>query len=54
MIIQQWILNAYFNKVDIDELIQKNMEKANKKRAKKGLPPERMNKSASETLKMMQ
>ena len=30
------------------------MEKANKKRAKKGLPPERMNKSASETLKMMQ
>ncbi len=54
MIVQQWILNAYFNKVDIDELIQKNMEKANKKRARKGLPPEKMNKSASETLKMMQ
>lgn len=30
------------------------MEKANKKRARKGLPPEKMNKSASETLKMMQ
>lgn len=54
MIVQQWVLNSYFNKVDIDELIQKNIEKANKKRAKRGLPPERMNRSASETLKMMQ
>lgn len=54
MIVQQLILNAYFNKVDIDELIQKNVEKANKKRAKKGLPPEKLNRSASETLKIMQ
>lgn len=54
MIVQQWVLNSYFNKVDIDELIQKNIEKANKKRAKRGLPPEKMNRSASETLKMMQ
>lgn len=54
MILQQYVLNAYFNKVDIDVLIQKNMEKANKKRAKRGLPPEKMGRSASETLKMMQ
>lgn len=54
MIVQQWVLNSYFNKVDIDELIQKNIEKANKKRAKRGLPPEKMNRSASETLKIMQ
>lgn len=54
MIVQQYFLNSYFNKVDIDEMIRKNMEKANKKRAKKGLPPEKMNRSASETLKMMQ
>lgn len=54
MIIQQYMLNSYFNKVDIDELIQKNIEKANKKRAKQGLPPEKMKRSASETLKMMQ
>ncbi len=54
MIVQQYLLNRYFNRVDIDELIQKNLEKANKKRAKQGLPPERMNRSASETLKMME
>jgi YidC/Oxa1 family membrane protein insertase len=54
MIVQQYILNGYFNKVDIDILIEKNLEKANKKRAKRGLPPERMNRSASETLKLMQ
>ena len=29
----------YLNKVDMDELVQKNVEKTNKKRAKKGLPP---------------
>ena len=39
MIIQQVIVNAYLNRVDIDEMIRKNVEKANKKRAKKGLPP---------------
>ena len=54
MIVQQIILNSYFNKIDIDELIQKNLEKANKKRAKKGLPPEKMKRSASETIRMMQ
>ena len=38
-IIQQVGINSYLNKVDIDDLVQKNVEKANKKRAKKGLPP---------------
>ena len=32
-------INSYLNKVDIDDLVQKNIEKTNKKRAKKGLPP---------------
>ena len=32
-------LVTYLNKVDMDELVQKNVEKTNKKRAKKGLPP---------------
>ncbi len=54
MIVQQFMLNRYFDKVDIDVLIQKNIEKANKKRAKRGLPPEKMNRSASETIRMMQ
>ena len=38
-IIQQVGINSYLNKVDIDDLVQKNIEKTNKKRAKKGLPP---------------
>ena len=37
--IQQIVMNAYMAKVDVDELIRKNVEKSNKKRAKKGLPP---------------
>lgn len=38
-IIQQVGINSYLKKVDIDDLVQKNLEKTNKKRAKKGLPP---------------
>lgn len=53
-IIQQVGVNAYLNKVDIDEMIKKNVEKANKKRAKKGLPPQKINQNASASLKNMQ
>lgn len=38
-IIQQVGINSYLKKVDIDDLVQKNIDKTNKKRAKKGLPP---------------
>ncbi len=38
-IIQQIGINSYLKKVDMDDLVQKNIERANKKRAKKGLPP---------------
>ena len=38
MIIQQWAVNAHLNKMDIDDLIKQNIEKANKKRAKQELP----------------
>ena len=54
MIIQQVIVNAYLNRVDIDEMIRKNVEKANKKRAKKGLPPQKINQNATASLKSMQ
>ena len=37
--IQQYFLNKHFAKMDINELVKKNIEKANKKRAKKGLSP---------------
>ncbi len=53
-IIQQVGVNAYLNKVDMDELIRKNVEKANKKRAKKGLPPQKINQNATASLKNMQ
>ena len=37
--IQQYFLNKHFAKTNIDDLVKKNIDKANKKRAKKGLPP---------------
>ena len=36
--IQQVLINKHFDKIDMDELIEKNREKAKKKRQKKGLP----------------
>lgn len=39
MIIQQIMMNKYFGKFSDQELLQASMEKTNKKRAKKGLPP---------------
>lgn len=36
-IIQQLIINAYLDKIGIDELIEKAVEKSNKKKAKKGI-----------------
>ena len=53
-VIQQIGVNKYLSKVDIDDLIAKNVEKANKKRAKKGLPPTKINGNASQTLKRLQ
>lgn len=53
-IIQQIGVNAYLNKVDIDEMVKKNVEKANLKRAKKGLPPQKINQNASTNLKSIQ
>lgn len=52
--IQQAGMNAYFKNVDIDELVKKNVEKANKKRAKKGLAPTKISTNATETLKNIQ
>ena len=44
--VQQLILNKHFDKIDLDELVQKNLEKLNEKRAKQGLPPQRLNEKA--------
>jgi len=53
-IIQQIGVNSYLNKIDIDEMVKTNIEKANKKRARKGLPPQKINQNASANLKAYQ
>ena len=40
--VQQVFINKYMDKVDVEQLIAKNMEKVNKKRAKQGLPPKKV------------
>ena len=50
-IIQQLIVNAYMDKVNIDDMIAKNLEKVNKKRAKQGLPPAKETQNATASLK---
>ena len=41
-VIIQLIVNKYMNKVDLNEMVAKNIEKLNKKRARKGLPPRKV------------
>lgn len=53
-IIQQVAVNRYMDQIDMDEMIKKNVEKANKKRAKKGLPPQKVTQNASAKLKTIQ
>ena len=53
-IIQQVSINNHLNRIDMDEMIKKNVEKANKKRAKKGLPPQRVSQNAVANLKKIQ
>lgn len=52
--IQQVVLNAYFNKIDINEMVKKNVEKANAKRAKRGLPPNTLSTKANTNTKNIQ
>lgn len=52
-IIQQIAINAHLKNVNIDDLVQKNLEKTNKKRAKKGLPPAKVG-NVDEMLKKME
>jgi len=45
--IMQLLVNRYYDKIGVDAIIAKNVERANKKRAKKGLPPEKITKAAT-------
>ncbi|MBE5964442.1 MAG: YidC/Oxa1 family membrane protein insertase [Lachnospira sp.] len=49
-IISQLIINAYFDKQDMEEVMKKNLEKANKKREKRGLPPQKSTVSAKDII----
>ncbi len=51
--ITQYLLNRHMNNVNVDEIIKKNLDKTNKKRAKKGLPPIN-EKTQEEAIKKMQ
>ena len=44
--IQQLVVNNHIDKMDLDDIVKKNIEKANKKRAKKGLPPQKITNTA--------
>lgn len=43
--------NGYLNKIDLDDLVEKNMAKENKKREKKGLPPQKIGNQAKSNVK---
>lgn len=49
--LQQFIINRYMNKIDIDELVSQNMKKAEKKREKAGLPPQKITNQAHQSVK---
>jgi YidC/Oxa1 family membrane protein insertase len=44
--VQQVIINKHIDKIDVDELVKKNLEKTNKKREKQGLPPQKITNTA--------
>ena len=49
--IQQYVINRYMDKMDIDVLVNENMKKMEKKRAKAGLPPQKITNQAHQSVK---
>lgn len=49
--IQQIVINRHMKAIDIDELIAKNQEKANKKREKAGLSPQKITQQARQNVR---
>ena len=47
----QICINRYYDKLGVDEIVRRNVEQRNKKRAKKGLPPEKIAKNAKTSTK---
>lgn len=44
--IQQLVVNKHIEKIDVDEMVKKNLEKLNEKRKKQGLPPQKISTQA--------
>jgi YidC/Oxa1 family membrane protein insertase len=49
--VQTVIIGKYFVNLDVDDIIKANIEKQNKKRAKKGLPPKKITTAATTNVK---
>ena len=47
--IQQLLINRHLNKMDIDDLVNENMRKMEAKRAKEGLPPQKITNQAHQS-----
>lgn len=52
--IQQVVINRHMAKVDLDELIRANQEKMAKKRAKAGLPPQKITQQARQNVRRIE
>lgn len=50
-IVQTIVLDNYFKKLTVDDIIKQNITKLNKKRAKKGLPPQKITTAANTNVK---
>ena len=49
--IQQIVINRHMKSINVEELIEKNQEKANKKREKAGLPPQNITQQARQNVR---
>ena len=52
--IQQWSINKYLDRLDLDEVIRHNIEKNNRIREKKGLSPQKINEIARTNVKAIE
>ena len=52
--IQQFAINKYLDKLDLDEVVKKNIEKNNRISEKKGLPPQRISNIAKTNVKAIE
>lgn len=49
--IQQFVINRHMDKIDVNELVNENMKKMEKKREKAGLPPQKITNQAHQSVK---